>query len=83
MKRIEALKQLCTEFNGGKLARSLTEGEFEELIAFIEDNDDRDFLKFEQTVNRWHLDKKKPKNLFKMQELALSANFRAHQKDRK
>lgn len=79
MSRIQALQQISREFNGGKLAKKLTEAEFDEVVSFIEDHDQLPHLEFEYAVNRWKLDiPVRPKNLFTMHELALSANTRAH-----
>lgn len=83
LNRVEALKQLCGEYIYKRPAQSLTEAEFDEMVAFAEDNADLGHLEFEYAVNRWHLDDvKKPKNLSIMTWLLISANSRVHVKPR-
>lgn len=83
MGRIQAFQQLCTEWNGKRLATKLTESEFDEVVAFIEDNDGLPFLEFEYAANRLHLDEPvKPTNIYVMVELLHSTNTRAHSKQK-
>lgn len=78
MTRIEGLHQVCRDLHGSRLAKKLTESEFDDLVAFCEDHEDLGHLEFEYAVNRWHLDQpNRPKNCFLMQELAICANVRA------
>lgn len=78
MNRVEALRELCEDFNGKRIAASLTEAEFDAVVEFIEDHDHLPYIEFEQRAVRWGLDDpKKPKNIFRMQELVVSANTRA------
>lgn len=82
MTRLEAFRKICTEWNGKRLADKLTEHEFDEAVAFIEDNDWLAFLDFEYAANRWYLDKPtRPKQLTAMIELVQSANTRAYRKE--
>jgi hypothetical protein len=61
-----------------KLSKVLSEAEFDEVVSFIEENDNLEYLNFEQKVNRLGLDqgydKKKRSKLFVMQDLLLMAN---------
>lgn len=83
MNRVEALKELCGSYPYVKAAKMITEAEFDETVAFIEDNDNLDHLEFEYKVNRWYLDStKKPKNIAVMSWLLVSANTRAKGKTR-
>jgi len=77
MRRVEALKEYAKSYHGQRLCDRLTESEFDEVVAFIDDNEDLDHLQFEYAVNRFYLDQPKPKNFPVMQEILSSVNTRA------
>lgn len=81
--RLKALEAFSQEIYYAKLMARLTEGEFDEMVEFIEDNDDLDHLAFEYKVNRMDLDSRpKDKKVAArrriMQELLTCVNSRAH-----
>ncbi len=58
-----------------RLARKLSEAEFDQCVEFIEDHAHLDYLEFEYAANRMFLDRKdKPKNWTVMQELIMVSN---------
>jgi hypothetical protein len=76
--RLVHLKAFCADHHGTTLARRLTETEFDEVVAFVEENVELGHLEFEYAVNRMHLNlEKKPKNWAIIQEILMSANARA------
>lgn len=79
MSRLQALEAFCKEWHGKRLARKLTEAEFDSVVEFIEDNEHLDHLTFERRAQLWHLfsAEKTPKNLPIMIEILMSANTRA------
>lgn len=78
MKRIDALKLFCKGFHGFKLSCKISEAEFDEMIEFLEEWDHLGTIEFEHKINRWYLDNpNKPKHLFIMAEILMSANSKA------
>lgn len=77
MERIVALREFCSDFYGKKLALKVTEAQFDQVVAFIQDHDHLGHLEFEYAVNRMYLDKPKPKGWTEVMEMLLSANTRA------
>lgn len=76
--RVQALQNLCSAYPYKQKCKKLTEAEFDELVAFIEDNSELDHGQFMMKSRRWYLDApSKPKNLFVMQELAEVCAIRA------
>lgn len=59
------------------LFERLSKAEREACEAFIRDNDHLDVNAFAHKVNRWHLDKPKPKHYVDMWALVLQANTRS------
>jgi hypothetical protein len=79
MTRLESLKDRVQQYPYKKSALKLTEAEFDEMVAFIEENDELGHLEFEYAVNRMFLSKKeKPKHAFIMMELLVVCNFAVH-----
>lgn len=72
MKRVEKLAQLCLHPSYKKVARALTEAEFDFCVEFCEENADLEPLQFEDKVNRLFIDDKaRPKNSSVICELLL------------
>lgn len=82
MKRLDMLQEKCKQLPYNKLAKRLTEGEFDHLVTFIEDHEELGHLEFEYQVNRMFLDKAKPKNWAIIQELLVITNSAIHLKKR-
>ncbi len=80
--RMQALQELMTEMMGRRLTKRLTQTEFDLVVDFIAEYDALPHLEFEYKVNKWFLDMPKPKNISIMQEILISANFRAHGRKR-
>lgn len=78
MTRLEALKIKVQQYPYQKSARKLTEGEFDTLVAFIEDHEHLGHLEFEYAVNRMFLNREKSKNWVIMTELLMVSNSAAH-----
>ncbi len=60
--RLEKFRNFCHHPIQKKLARKLTEAEFDECVAFIEDHEHLDRNGFVFKVNRWKLDQPKTRN---------------------
>lgn len=71
--RLEKLEQLGKHPWYGNLAKRLTEGEFDEIVSIIEDNEHLDRGGFTMMIQRLYLDqKKKPKHLTLMMDLLMA-----------
>jgi hypothetical protein len=77
MTRLEALKLKVQQYPYQKNALKLSEAEFDEMVAFLEEKDDLGHLEFEYAVNRMFLDRPKPKHFAIVQELLSVANTAA------
>lgn len=77
MTRIDAIKDLCERYPYQKSARRMSEAEFDQMVAFIDDHNELGHLEFEYAVNRMFLDKPKPKSWAIVQELLIAANSHA------
>lgn len=78
MTRLEAFKDRCQRYPYAKLAKRLSEADFDRVVAFIEDNDHLAHLEFEYAVNRMFLnDKNRTKNYTIMMELLTVCNTAA------
>lgn len=73
--RLERFRDLCSKnFMYQKLARKLTEAEFDDCVAFIEDNSDLDNNEFAHKLNRWKLDQLRSKHHTDMWALLTACN---------
>ncbi len=74
--RLEKFKSLADHPLYKRLMRSLTEGEFDEVVEFIDDNADLNARDFEMKVNRFYMDvNPKPKNIGKMLDILIACNY--------
>ena len=79
MKRVEALRdRAANHILYKRLASKLSTAEFDQLVSFIEDNDELDQLAFEYKASRLFLDGPKPKHFSVMIELLHVCNIAAH-----
>lgn len=80
MNRKIALQEICQKYPYQKNALKLSESQFDEMVAWLEDHDHLGHLEFEYAVNRMFLGGSliKPKNQSIIQDLLTSANSRVH-----
>lgn len=81
MKRLEKFRSMAEHVMHRKTMRRLSESEFDECVAFIEDHDHLDVNEFTLKVNRWKLDQPKTKHHTDMWALCLQSNVPERKKE--
>lgn len=79
--RLEALHHLASnDFHGKKLARGISEHEFDVIVAFIEDQGESSWDDYAMACRRMHLDNRRlrTKRWNWAEELAEMAGYLAH-----